>query len=106
MSLTTVHRGEWDYYQREVTHDVEAYFQGRGEEPGRWLGAGSGAAGLVGTVLDGQLGRLFDEGCHPVSTEPLGVAYSEQAGKRTVTGYGLTFSAPLCRTRHNGGYAA
>jgi hypothetical protein len=65
MSLTTIHRGEVDYYQREVTRDLEAYFEGRGEELGRWLGAGSGAAGLTGTVEEGQLDRLFDQGCPP-----------------------------------------
>ena len=94
MSLTPVHRGDWSYYQREVTHDLEAYFEGRGEEPGRWLGAGAAAAGLSGPVEEGQLGRLFDEGCHPISGEALGVCYSGQAATRTVSGYGLTFSPP------------
>ena len=67
MSLTPMCRGDAGYYEREVTRDLEAYFDGRGEEPGRWIGCGAAGAGLTGRVEDGQLAALFDEGCHPLS---------------------------------------
>src|SRR5712692_1011547 len=96
MSLTPMYRGDAAYYEREVSHCLEAYYDGRGEEAGRWIGRGAVIAGLEGGVEDGQLAALFDHGCHPVTGESLGVPFGEQANgdRRTVTGYGLTFSPP------------
>jgi conjugative relaxase-like TrwC/TraI family protein len=47
---------------------------------------------LKGRVAEGELARLFDEGRHPSSAEPLGFVFRDDAN--TVTSYGLTFSAP------------
>jgi hypothetical protein len=38
MGLIPMHRGDAAYYEWEITHCLEAYFDGRGEEPGRWIG--------------------------------------------------------------------
>jgi conjugative relaxase-like TrwC/TraI family protein len=84
--------GSWRYYQREV--GVEDYYVGRGEEPGVWVGSGAERLGLSGVVEEGQLARLFDEGRHPVSGEPLGLAYRHDAKRTVVTGYALSFSPP------------
>lgn len=84
--------GSWRYYQHEV--GVEDYYVGRGEEPGIWVGSGAERLGLSGVVEEGQLARLFDEGCHPVSGEPLGLAYRHDAKRTVVTGYALSFSPP------------
>jgi conjugative relaxase-like TrwC/TraI family protein len=84
--------GSWRYYQHEV--GVEDYYVGRGEEPGVWVGSGAERLGLSGVVEEGQLARLFDEGRHPVSGEPLGLAYRQDARRTVVTGYALSFSPP------------
>jgi conjugative relaxase-like TrwC/TraI family protein len=91
-----MYRGDAAYYEREVTRDLEAYFDGRGEEAGRWIGRGAAAAGLEGRVEEGQLTAVFDQGCHPVTGEGLGIPFSQQKSPngKTVTGYGLTFSPP------------
>src|SRR5947209_2563636 len=89
-----MYAGQWQYFQAEVTTDMEAYFLGAGEAPGRWVGAGAADLGLGGVVEDGQLARLFDQGCHPVTGVPLGVPYPTNTNRARVTGYSLTFSAP------------
>ena len=38
------------YYERQVEQGMEDYFSGRGEAPGRWIGAGCGGIGLSGRV--------------------------------------------------------
>jgi conjugative relaxase-like TrwC/TraI family protein len=48
--------------------------------------------GLAGTVEEGQLARLFDEGRHPLSGEPLGLAYRHDSKRTVVTGFALSFS--------------
>jgi hypothetical protein len=65
-------RGSWRYYDHEV--GVEDYFLEHGDEPGVWVGSGSAMLGLSGTVEEGQLARLFDEGRHPLSGVSLGLA--------------------------------
>src|SRR5439155_21796744 len=84
--------GSWRYYDHELT--VEDYFLGRGQEPGRWVGSGAAALGLAGTVEDGQLARLFDEGRHPLTGEPLGLVYRHDSKRTVVTGFALSFSPP------------
>jgi len=84
--------GSWRYYQQEV--GVEDYYVGQGEEPGVWVGSGAERLGLSGVVGEGQLARLFDEGRHPVSGEPLGLVYRHDAKRTVVTGYALSFSPP------------
>jgi len=84
--------GSWRYYDQEVS--VEDYFLSHGQEPGVWIGSGTAALALSGAVEEGQLARLFDEGRHPVSGEPLGLAYRHDSKRTVVTGFALSFSPP------------
>jgi conjugative relaxase-like TrwC/TraI family protein len=81
------------YYTDTVATGLDDYYAGHGEEPGRWVGRGSAAAGLRGGVAAEELARLF-EGRHPVAGESLGVLYRVRQGADRVTGWDLTFSAP------------
>jgi conjugative relaxase-like TrwC/TraI family protein len=84
--------GSWRYYDHELR--VEDYFLGHGEEQGAWVGSGAAALGLSGTVGEGQLARLFDEGRHPFTGEPLGLSYRHDSKRTVVTGFALSFSPP------------
>ncbi len=84
--------GSWEYYDHEVS--VDDYYAGHGEEAGQWVGSGAALIGLSGTVEDGQLARLFDEGRHPVNGAPLGLPYRHDSKRRVVTGFALSFSPP------------
>jgi conjugative relaxase-like TrwC/TraI family protein len=84
--------GSWKYYEHELS--VEDYFVSRAQEPGVWVGSGAAVLGLSGEVEEGQLARLFDEGCHPVSGMPLGLAYRHDSKRTVVTGFALSFSPP------------
>ena len=71
---------------------VEDYFSGRGERPGRWLGAGLERLGLPpGAEVDvDPVHRVIFHGEHPVTGEPLG----QRMRKDGIAGFGMTFSAP------------
>lgn len=84
--------GSWEYYDHEVS--VEDYYVARAEEPGVWVGSGAAVLGLAVEVEDGQLARLFDEGCHPVTGAPLGLPYRHDSKRTVVTGFALSFSPP------------
>src|SRR5438094_3894092 len=84
--------GSWRYYDHQLS--VEDYFVSHGQEPGVWVGSGAAILGLSGTVEEGQLARLFDEGHHPVSGVPLGVPYRHDSKRTVVTGFALSFSPP------------
>jgi conjugative relaxase-like TrwC/TraI family protein len=84
--------GSWRYYDHEV--GVEDYFLEHGDELGVWVGSGSAMLGLPGTVEEGQLARLFDEGRHPLTGEPLGLPYKHDSKRTVVTGFALSFSPP------------
>ena len=73
---------------------MEDYFLAHGQEPGVWVGSGAAVARPVGTVEEGQLARLFDEGRHPVTGEPLGLPYRHDSKRTVVTGFALSFSPP------------
>ncbi|MGH8990926.1 MAG: MobF family relaxase [Acidimicrobiia bacterium] len=90
--LVPITLGGWKYYEHELS--VEDYFLSHGQEAGVWVGSGAAALGLSGTVEEGQLPRLFDEGRHPVSGAPLGVLYRDDSKRTVVTGYALSFSPP------------
>ena len=52
------------YYEQQVAQGLEDYFSGRGEAPGRWVGAGCGGIGLSGRVdRDGFMRAMH--GCDP-----------------------------------------
>ena len=71
---------------------VEDYFSGRGERPGRWLGAGLEHVGLrPGDEVDIEaVHRVIFHGEHPVTGDLLG----QRMRKDGIAGFGMTFSAP------------
>ncbi len=80
--------GGADYYLDKVANNVDDYYLGRGEAPGRWIGATSTQLGLVGQV-DAEALRNLLAG-RSASGDHLGARLSQ--GRRP--GYDLTFSAP------------
>ena len=82
---------DWRYYAKEVAGGLEDYYAGRGEEPGRWMGAGAQSAGIAGRVDEDQLAMLFGQGRHPVSGEVLGDGW---ATRSPVAGFAVSLSAP------------
>lgn len=65
------------------------YYLDGDEPPGRWLGRGADALGLIGKVDDDDFLALMD-GRDPLSGELLGTSHHE----RTVRGFDVTCSAP------------
>jgi len=84
--------GSWRYYDHELS--VEDYYVGHDQEAGVWVGSGAVRLGLFGTVEEGQLARLFDEGCHPATGAALGLPYRHDSKRTVVTGFALSFSPP------------
>jgi conjugative relaxase-like TrwC/TraI family protein len=83
--------GRADYYLTAVArHEdgVEGYYLARGEEPGRWLGAGAEILGLAGEVTGEQLRAVLD-GHHPATGQRLAAHPA-----RKVPGFDHTFRAP------------
>ena len=79
--------GQERYYEQQVAQGLDDYFTGRGESPGRWMGAGAARLGLGGSVEDGQLALLM-AGRDPAT----GAMLREQSVR--VAALDLTFSAP------------
>jgi conjugative relaxase-like TrwC/TraI family protein len=93
MGLAKMSPDGWRYYASEIVAGAEDHFVGHGEEPGRWIGRGCEAIGVSGAVDEEGLGRLFGEGCHPVTGAGLGRVFDpERAG--SVAGFALSFSPP------------
>jgi conjugative relaxase-like TrwC/TraI family protein len=80
--------GGADYYLDKVANNVDDYYLGRGEAPGRWIGATSTRLGLVGQVDAEGLRNLLAG--KSASGDHLGARLPQ--GRRP--GYDLTFSAP------------
>jgi conjugative relaxase-like TrwC/TraI family protein len=83
--------GRADYYLTAVARGddgVEGYYLARGEEPGRWLGAGAEQLGLAGEVTAGQLRAVLDAR-HPTTGEHLAAHPA-----RKVPGFDHTVRAP------------
>ena len=77
------------YYEQQVAQGLEDYFSGRGEAPGRWVGAGCGGIGVSGRVdRDGFMRAMH--GCDPRTGERL----RPEHGRTKVAAFDLTFSAP------------
>lgn len=77
------------YYEQQVAQGLEDYFSGRGEAPGRWVGAGCGGIGVSGRVdRDGFIRAVH--GCDPRTRERL----RPEHGRTKVAAFDLTFSAP------------
>src|ERR1035441_6020091 len=77
-----------EYYLDKVANNVDDYYLGRGEAPGRWVGRPATTLGLAGQVNPADLRNLLAG--MSASGEALGLQV--QPGRRP--GYDLTFSAP------------
>jgi conjugative relaxase-like TrwC/TraI family protein len=87
LSIGKLVAGQERYYQGQIARGLDDYYAGRGEAPGRWVGAGSASLGLVGRVEEGQLAALI-AGADPRSGDVL------RAKETRVAALDLTFSAP------------
>ena len=77
------------YYERQVAQGRDDYYSGRGESPGRWIGAGAETLRLGGRVDDDGFAALMD-GRDPGTGERL----KRVGGRSKVAAFDLTFSAP------------
>lgn len=88
LSIGKLGVGNEHYYLNTVAGGVEDYYLGRGEAPGRWIGAGAEELGLDGRVDADALravlaGRAPDDGVRLVRTR-----------SDRIPGFDLTFRAP------------
>jgi len=98
--LTVTGLSNAEYLISSVALSIDEYYAGLGESPGVWAGQWAERLGLSGVVEADQL-RALVAGKHPNS----GVDLLAGTRPRSVLAFDLTFSAPLSRIRHNGGYA-
>ena len=77
------------YYTDAVAKGREDYYQGSGEAPGAWSGAGAQLLELDGRVDDDAFATVLG-GVDPKSGDPL----RSSRGPSRVAGFDLTFSAP------------
>jgi conjugative relaxase-like TrwC/TraI family protein len=89
LRIHVVRQGGHHYYVQDLIPGRAEGSLVAGEDPGRWLGAGSTALGLSGPVGSSDFGEVL-EGRHPWS----GRALRRLQGERSTAGYDLTFSAP------------
>jgi len=89
MRIHVVRQGGHHYYVQDLVPGRAEGTLVAGEEPGLWLGGGSTALGLSGSVGSPEFGELL-EGRHPRSGEAL----RRSRGERSAAGYDLTFGAP------------
>ena len=63
--------------QRDPTTPLTQYYTASGYPPGSWWGSGLSGLGVPGgaTVSEEGMSRLYGQGCHPTTGEPLGRAY-------------------------------
>jgi conjugative relaxase-like TrwC/TraI family protein len=87
LSIGKLVAGQERYYQAQIARGLDDYYAGRGEAPGRWVGAGAASLGLEGRVVEGQLGALI-AGRDPRSGKVL------REKETRVAALDLTFSAP------------
>jgi conjugative relaxase-like TrwC/TraI family protein len=85
LSVWKLGHGQETYYLEAVAKGVEDYYVG-GEAPGRWIGSGGKALGLVGEVDANDLHAVLS-GRDPSTGTRLGQAHR-------VPGFDLTFRAP------------
>ncbi|MFL6131289.1 MAG: MobF family relaxase, partial [Nocardioidaceae bacterium] len=85
LSVWKLGHGQEAYYLEAVARGVEDYYVG-GEAPGRWIGSGGTALGLVGEVDATDLHAVLS-GRDPSSGARLGQTHR-------VPGFDLTFRAP------------
>ena len=88
LSIGKLGAGNEHYYLRTVAGGVEDYYLGRGEAPGRWIGAGAEELGLDGRVDAEPLAAAL-AGRDPID----GVRLVRTRSDR-IPGFDLTFRAP------------
>ena len=91
LSIGKLVAGAEDYYLSMVAEGLEEYYTGSGEAPGTWVGAGTDALELAGTVEPAALQALLT-GTSPGDGLPLGARRNDPRGR--VAGFDLTFSPP------------
>lgn len=77
------------YYTASVAKGRDEYYTGKGEAPGEWFGADSGALGLVGEVDADHFQAVVMD-----AKAPSGEVLRSLVGDKPVRGFDLTFSAP------------
>jgi conjugative relaxase-like TrwC/TraI family protein len=87
LSIGKLVAGQERYYQAQIVRGLDDYYAGRGEAPGRWVGAGAANLGLEGRVEEAQLQALI-AGRDPRSGRVL------RERETRVAALDLTFSAP------------
>jgi conjugative relaxase-like TrwC/TraI family protein len=81
--------GQQRYYEQQVALGRDAYYSGRGEAAGEWVGAGAGALGLEGRVSAEQFNALI------AGSDPRDPSRRLRDGQEPkVAALDLTFSAP------------
>ncbi|MBA2283091.1 MAG: relaxase domain-containing protein [Acidimicrobiia bacterium] len=70
LNIGRIRPGGAEYYVGEIALSAEAYYLGRGEAPGRWVGSLAEEMGLQGEV-DPDHFRALLEGKHPFTAEQL-----------------------------------
>jgi conjugative relaxase-like TrwC/TraI family protein len=92
LSLWKLRVGAENYYLARVASGLDDYYTGRGETPGRWLGAAATGLDLSGEVTVDEL-RAVLAGLRPgTGMSPNGERL--RTWKNRVPGFDLTFSAP------------
>lgn len=86
MQIGRLGGGRAEYYLSQVVDGVEDYYTERGEAPGVWLGAGTGAVGLDGRVEGDDLRAVLS------GHSPGGLTIAR--GSRKTPGFDVTFRAP------------
>src|SRR3954469_8160680 len=93
MSIWKLRVGAENYYLSQVASGLEDYYSGRGELPGRWVGAAYSGLGLGMDPVAGDELRAVLAGLQP------GTGMSPNGGpprvwKGRVPGFDLTFAVP------------
>jgi conjugative relaxase-like TrwC/TraI family protein len=93
MSLWKLRVGAENYYLAQVAAGLDVYYTGRGETPGRWLGAASSGLGLGDGDVTAEELRAVLAGLRPgTGLNPNGDRL--RTWRNRVPGFDLTFSAP------------
>ena len=93
LSLWKLRVGGEHYYLSQVAKGLDDYYTGRGEMPGRWLGAAASGFGLgVGEVSVDELRAVLAGLAPRTGLTPNGERLKTWQGR--VPGFDLTFSAP------------
>ncbi len=59
LSLGKLAAGQQEYYEQEVARELDEYYSGEKEAPGRWMGQASRRLGLEGEVCSVEFDRVL-----------------------------------------------